>query len=323
MKQIGAVQADDNVLHLAWDGDRLAATPATGDVLVVDLETRDVVSHPGHGVGNGASAWFAGDLATCGLDGKVRWRGRMLPTGRGMIERLATSPDGRLMAAGQGKTLLVFDGDGHPVPGLSGLPAAISDFVWNPKAPRQVAIVGAGGARMWEFGAAEPYARFDWGGASLLVEWSPCGRWLATADQTASVHIYDFTRDNPLHIQGFETKVRAMAFSGDGKRLATGGAPVVTVWPCVGEKGPEGATPIQLDGHDADVSALAFSASLGKLASGDGTGAVLILTFDGDRVLRKRLRRDAGVTALSWHPHKDWLGVGLDNGEVSVLSLDS
>lgn len=176
---------------------------------------------------------------------------------------------------------------------------------------------------MWEFGAAEPYARFDWGGASLLVEWSPCGRWLATADQTASVHIYDFTRDYPLHIQGFETKVRAMAFSGDGKRLATGGAPVVTVWPCVGEKGPEGATPIQLDGHDADVSALAFSASLGKLASGDGTGAVLILTFDGDRVLRKRLRRDAGVTALSWHPHKDWLGVGLDNGEVSVLSLDS
>lgn len=322
MKQIGAARADDNILHLAWEGDRLAATPVTGEVLVLDLSTREVTGLAGHGMGNGESAWFAGELATSGFDGKVLWGGRVLHAGRGMIERLAASPDGQHLAAGQGKSLRVFGADGAPAPGLSELPAAIADFAWNPKAPGQVAVVGAGGARMWELGAAEPYARFDWGGASLLVEWSPCGRWLATADQTASVHIYDFTRDYPLHIQGFEAKVRAMAFSSDGQRLATGGSPVVTVWPCVGEKGPEGATPLQVEGHDADISALAFSTSCGKLASGDGTGAILILTFDGDRVLRKRLRLDSGITCLCWHGTREWVAVGMEDGTAAVLSLD-
>jgi len=323
MKQIGAIQADDSILHLAWEGEKLAAAPVSGEVLVLDLSTRTVGDLSGHGVGNGAPAWFGGHLATCGLDGRVRWNGRILHAGRGMIESLKTSPDGALLAAGQGKRLLVFDRHGEPHDVLSDLPAAIADFAWNPAAPGQVAVAGAGGARMWQLGDTDPFARFDWGGASLIVRWSPCGRWLATGDQTPSVHVYDFTRDFPLHIQGFETKVRAMAFSADGKQLATGGSPTVTIWPCTGTKGPEGATPIQLDGHDGDVSALAYSPASGRLASGDGTGVVLVFTFDGDRVLRKRLRRDAGIAALSWHPDKDWLGVGLDNGEVSVLSLDS
>jgi len=322
MKQIGAIQAEDNILHLVWEGDRLAATPVTGAVLVLDLTTRNVSDHPGHGIGNGESAWFGGQLATCGFDGKVCWDGRTLHSGRGMIETLKAAPNGALLAAGQGKKLLVFDREGAPQPGLADLPSAISDFAWNPAAPSQVAVVGAGGARMWELGADEPFARFDWGGASLIVRWSPCGRWLATGDQTPSVHVYDFTRDFPLHIQGFQTKVRAMAFSADGKLLATGGSPMVTVWPCKGKKGPEGATPIQLDGHDGDVSALAFSPANGKLASGDSTGVVLILTFNGEKVLRKRLRLDAGISSLAWHPVKDWLGVGLDDGTVSVLSLE-
>jgi WD40 repeat protein len=176
---------------------------------------------------------------------------------------------------------------------------------------------------MWKFGDGEPFARFDWGGASLRVEWSPCGRWLVTADQTASVHIYDFTRDYPLHIQGYETKVRAMAFSADGKRLATGGGPVITIWPCTGKKGPEGVTPIQLDGHDGEVVAAAFSPKTGQLATGDGTGMVLIFTFQGDKALRKRLRLDAGISALAWHPEKDWLAIGREDGAVSILSLES
>ena len=62
----------------------------------------------------------------------------------------------------------------------------------------------------------EPFARFDWDGASLIVTWSPDGRWVATSDLTASVHLYDFTRAYPLHIHGYGTKVKAMDFSPDG-----------------------------------------------------------------------------------------------------------
>lgn len=323
MKQLGSVTADDNVLSLAWSGDILAVTPSTGDVLILDAANRSVSKYGGHGLGNGDSAWFGESLATCGFDGKIRWNGREIHAGRGIIERVKASADGKFLGAGQGKALLVFDTKGNATQGLAGLPAPVADFAWNPSDSSQAAVVGAGGARMWKFGESEPFARFDWGGASLRADWSPCGRWLVTADQTASVHIYDFSRNYPLHIQGFETKVRAMVFSSDGTRLATGGGPVITIWPCTGEKGPEGVTPIQLDGHDGDVTATAFSAKTGRLATGDGTGMVLIFTFQGDKALRKRLRLESGVSALSWHPQKDWLAVGLEDGTASILSLES
>ena len=323
MKQIAAVTADDNILSLDWNGDSLAVTPSTGDILILDIASRKGSSLDGHGAGNGESAWFGGSLATCGFDGKVRWNGSEIHAGRGIIERVKASGDGNFLAAGQGKALLVFNQEGNPAQGLSGLPASVADFAWNPADSSQVAVVGAGGARMWKFGADEPFARFDWGGASLRVEWSSCGRWLATADQTASVHIYDFSRDYPLHIQGYETKVRAMAFSADGTRLATGGSSVITIWPCTGKNGPEGVTPIQLDGHDGEVVAAAFSPKTGRLATGDGTGMVLIFTFEGDKAIRKRPRLDAGISALAWHPEKDWLAVGREDGAVSILSLET
>ena len=321
MKQIAAVTADDNILSLAWCGDSLAATPSTGEILVLDAAGRNGSALAGHGAGNGESAWFGGSLATCGFDGKIRWNGREIHAGRGIIERVKVSKDGSFLGAGQGKSLLVFDQDGNPAQGLSRLPASVADFAWDPSDSTRVAIVGAGGARMWKFGESEPFARFDWGGASLRVEWSSCGRWLVTADQTASVHIYDFTRDYPLHIQGYETKVRAMAFSADGKRLATGGGSVITIWPCTGKTGPEGVTPVQLDGHDGEVLATAFSPKTGQLATGDGTGMVLIFTFHGDKAMRKRLRLDGGISALAWHPENDWLAVGREDGAVSILSL--
>lgn len=323
MKQLGSVTADDNILSLAWCGEALAATPSTGDILVLNVANRSVSTHDGHGLGNGDSAWFGGSPATCGFDGKIRWDGREIHSGRGIVERVKASADGKFLGGGQGKMFLVFDSGGKIAQGLSYLPASIADFAWNPTDSSQVAVVGAGGARMWKIGESEPFARFDWGGASLRVEWSSCGRWLATADQTASVHIYDFSRNYPLHIQGFETKVKAMAFSPDGTRLATGGGPVVTIWPCTGEKGPEGVTPIQLDGHDGDVTATAFSAGTGRLATGDGTGMLLIFTFQGDKALRKRVRLESGISALSWHPQKDWLAVGTDDGTASILSLES
>ena len=323
MKQIAAVTADDNILSLAWGGDLLAATPSSGAILVLDAAGRKGSSLDGHGLGNGESAWFHGSLATCGFDRKVRWNGREIHAGRGIIERVKASADGNRLGCGQGKALLVFDQEGNSSQGLSGLPASVADFAWNPSDSSRVAIVGAGGARMWTIGESVPFARFDWGGASLRVEWSSCGRWLVTADQTSSVHIYDFTRDYPLHIQGYETKVRAMAFSSDGKRLATGGSSIITIWPCKGKTGPEGVTPVQLDGHDGEVLAAAFSPKTGQLATGDGTGMVLIFTFDGDKAMRKRLRLDAGISALSWHPEKDWLAVGREDGAVSILSLES
>ena len=326
MNHLGTIQASDNILHLAWDhaGERLAITPSSGEIPVIDLAGNILKKHVGHGMGNAQSAWFGGRLATAGFDGKIRFGdGREIRPGRGIIERVKTSPDGRLLGAGQGKNLFIFSMDGAHEKSLPALAAPAADFAWNPSNPSEIAIAGAGGARMWRLGESEPFARFDWGGASLLVEWSPCGRWLATADQTASVHIYDFTRDYPLHIQGFETKVQAMAFSSDGERLATGGGPIITIWPTTGETGPEGVTPIQLDGHDSDMIAASFSPATGQLATGDDSGTLLIFTFQNEKkILRKRTRLPAGISALAWHPTRAVIAVGQSDGAATLLSLE-
>ena len=292
MKSPGSITAGDHILDLKWnpEGTRLLATPATGAILVADETASLLEELPGHGMGNGSSDWFAGEPATCGFDGKIRCGSREWKPGRGMIEHVRTSPDGALLAAGQGKALHLFDAAGSAEKSLRDLPAVVSDFAWNPKSPAEIATAGAGGALLWRLGEKEPFARFDWGGASLQVRWSNDGRGLATADQTASVHVYDIPRDNPLNMEGFESKVRALAFSADGKRLATAGSPVVTVWPCASAKGP---------------------------------GTLLVVTFEKGQFRRKRARLGTGISALAWHPAKPLLAVGHTSGLVTWLSMES
>jgi WD40 repeat protein len=272
-------------------------------------------------MGNGESAWFLDQPVTCGFDGKVRAGSREWSLGRGLIERVKASADGKFLGSAQGKALHIFDAEGNDVLSLRDLEASVVDFAWNPSRIREVATVGAGGATLWRLGQKKPFARFDWGGASLRVGWSADGRWLATGDQTPSVHVYDIPRDHPLHIQGFESKVQALAFSKDSRQLATAGSAVVTVWPMTGKKGPDGATPIQIDGCESPAQALDFS-SAGLLAIGDGAGTLLVITFEKGQFRRKRSKLEIGISTLAWHPSLPLLAIGHEDGRVMLLSLE-
>lgn len=323
MKNLGSFTAEDHILHLAWaaDGSRLLITPASGSILVAGADAQILETLPGHGMGNGEAAWFLDSPATCGFDGVVRLGAREWKLGRGLIERVKASPDGKFLAAAQGKALHILDQEGNESHSLRDLEASVVDFAWNSSRSREVATAGAGGATLWRLGQKKPFARFDWGGASLRVGWSPDGRWLATGDQTPSVHIYDIPRDHPLHIQGFEGKVQALAFSSDSKQLATAGSAVVTVWPMTGKKGPDGATPIQIEGCESAAQALAFS-SKGLLAVGDGVGTLLVITFEKGQFRRKRSKLESGISALSWHPSQPILAIGHEDGRVMLLTLE-
>jgi WD40 repeat protein len=272
-------------------------------------------------MGNGESTWVLDQPVTCGFDGKVRTGSREWSLGRGLIERVKASADGKFLGAAQGKALHIFDAEGNEALSLRDLEASVVDFAWNPARSREVATVGAGGATLWRLGQKKPFARFDWGGASLRVGWSVDGRWLATGDQTPSVHVYDIPRDHPLHIQGFEGKVQALAFSKDSRQLATAGSAVVTVWPMTGKKGPDGATPIQIEGCESPAQALDFS-SKGQLAIGDGAGTLLVITFEKGQFRRKRSKLESGISALAWHPSLPLLAIGHEDGRVMLLSVE-
>ena len=326
-KKRSALETSDHVLSLGWSGELLVVTPATGTILLVDCDGMTLAELAAHGLGNGTSAVRRDALATCGFDGQLQvceivngeaTRTHDIVLGKGWVERAKWSPDGQSLAAALGKTLFIFNAQREIAATFPNHRTSVSDFAWNPKNFSEIATVCGGGAQMWRIGEAEPYARFDWGGASLLVVWSPDARWLATGDQTPSVHLYDFTRDYPLHIHGFETKVKAMDFSPDGQRLVTGGGSIVTVWNCTGKTGPENTTPDQLKFHKGDVEALACSPNGEFLASGDNAGRLVISDAKGRPV--SAFENKAAVTALAWSADGRSLAVGDAAGRVVLFS---
>jgi WD40 repeat protein len=345
IQKIAEAAAGEHVLGLSWsaDGAQLAVTPSEGPILVLGRDGATVAELPDHGLGNGAAVFhpFEPKLATCGTDGRVRLYetlsafvalaprpaasgsapSREIALGKGWLERLAWSPDGARLATALGRRFIVLDEAGEVAREFDAHKSSVCDFAWNPRQPEEIASVADGGATMWRLGEAEPFARFDWGGASLLACWSPDGRWLVTGDQTPSVHLYDFTRDHPLHIQGYETKVKALAFNSASRKLATGGGRLVTVWNCTGKTGPEGTIPKQLEGHTGDSIALAYRRGSDWLASGGTDGRLILFEPESSTRPRASLALGSGVTCVAWHPSEPLLAAGTESGAVALVSV--
>jgi WD40 repeat protein len=320
------LEASDHILGLAWTGESLIVTPTTGSLFAVDAAGEVSHEFSEHTLGNGTSAAHGSHLATCGFDGKVLLYSleshdgvpeREVALGRGWIEHVRWNSDGSYLAAALGKTLFILTPDGDTVDSFVDHKTSVSDFVWNPRNPKEIATICGGGARMWRVGEPEPYAKFDWGGASLIADWSPDGRWLATGDQTPSIHLYDFTRDYPLHIQGYETKVKAMGFAPSSKKFATGGSALVTIWNCQGATGPEGTTPKQLKFHKGDVEAIAWSPDGEYLATGDIAGRLVISDFTGKPI--SAFEDEEAISALAWSADSKKLAAGDAGGRVMIF----
>jgi YD repeat-containing protein len=319
MKPSWSTSVADHVLALTWVGDELLITPTTGD-LSLGAGPDSLRRLRGSALGNGIPAVSQGRIVTCTWDGEVGiidGGSASVRLGAGVIERVKARPDHAQFATTLGRSLFVCSFDGAVQREIHD-DAVVADFAWNPAKPIEIATVGAGGARMWRLGMREAFARFDWGGASVRALWSPDGRWLVTGDQTASVHLYDFRRDHPLHIQGYETKVRAMDFSPAGDRLATGGGTLVTVWNVTGKTGPENTTPVQLRFHKADVEVLAYAPDGSLLATGDLDGRMIVSNGAGKPVAA--FDAEAEISALAWHADSARLAVGSADGEVTVFA---
>ena len=324
---------DDYVLHAEWSrsGQWFAAMPAIGNILVCDAEGKEIARLPGHEGGNGSLAWRPDSdvLSTYGQDGEVRLHTapfdqppQVIPMGKGWAERLAWNRDGKLLAVAVDRTIHVLDGTtGERRHSWPDQKSTVADLVWNPSRSSELASVCDGGAKFWRVGRTEPFGRFEWGGASLVVTWSPGGRWIVTGDQTPSVHIYDLKYKTPLHIQGFETKVKAFDWLRGGKQLAAGGSRVITLWPCHGRKGPNGATPTQLFGHEANVTCLEASSKAGALLSADRDGKVLLWMPEQREDACFLAKANDQITSLRMSPAGDRFLIGTHSGTLTLLQI--
>jgi WD40 repeat protein len=243
---------------IAPDGQTLAAGDGTGRVRLWDLTSGQQVRllegpAPPAGVGNYA---------------------------RG-VGSLAFSPDGLLLAAGFG--LLTVHGANHPqavrvwevaaakeLQTLAGHNNAIFGLAFSADGKLLATASDDGTARLWRVGTWEEVRRFSYTTRLESVALSPDGRLLAAGAINGSIRVWETATGQDRHtLRGHAAGVYGLAFSADGKTLASAGDRSVRLWDVV-----SGRRTLSLAGPTDMMRCLAFAPDGAALAAGSADGTI-------------------------------------------------
>jgi len=337
-----AATLDDYVIDLAWspDGSLLAAASAAGGVTLYAAAT-GTVRHalPGHADGANCLAWSpSGDvLATGGQDGCVRlWdpaTGAPIAAaelGRAWVEHLAwttpAAPGAPLLFAAAGRKLFALRADGSVAHAFPDAPKTIAALAVQPPSSvlsspsSAIAAACFGHVALWNAATFAAEKEFAYGNAIYALAWSPDRRWLVAGCHDNAVHLWAPAEDLELHMSGYETRLKELSFSHDGKWLATGGGRDACVWDCSGA-GPEGREPMMLP-HDARVVAVAFQHAHGLLASGSAEGGFSLWAPARKNPLFAEVKMPSAATKFAWRGDDTLLAVGTEKGTLFVFRTD-
>ena len=329
---------DDFITALAWspDGSRLAAASVSGQVGIYDPmagKTLHLIERA-HTDGCDALAWRpdGAAFATAGRDGTWRlWSSpdadKLAEHEAGAVwpEHLAWSPAPVLenrhgLALGAGAFLSLWDEGGKSIRAPVKFPRAISDLKWI--AGKSLIAVATSTGITWRDPIAEKdECNFASKDSILNMSISPSRRWLMTGNHDCSVHVWNTETQVEMHMRGYATKVRQMAWHRGSRWLATGGGPAVSVWDCSG-RGPEGRTPTMLEFHEEPVSALHYQPDGDWLASGARDGGVALWSPTQRQQLLAAGKITSGVTRLAWSPDGHAVAAGGEAGEINLLAID-
>jgi WD40 repeat protein len=267
-------------------------------------------------------------LASSGADGTVRlWN---VATGKAIGEPIQTdgeayavafSPDGRIVAsAGASGHVQLWNAatrsawslesvasPAYPVPAKP-----IRGLSFNQEGRQIAAAAGDGSVQLWSVSTGlvtgQPLVGHDTGVEGLVrsVAFSPTEtKLLVSAGNDDAVRFWDLgsvTAMTPLLGSGHSAPVHSVAFSPDGKALATGGEDRrIRIWP-VAERQRLTST-LLLTGHTAAVTGLSFSPDGRTLASGSDDKTVrLWAAATGDPLGDPLTGTGGNVTAVAFHP---------------------
>jgi WD40 repeat protein len=324
-----SIELNGYVVSLRWTQDRrhLVAGTIEGDISIVDVGSGDVqVCRQAHAFGL-SSLELSPDgtrIVTCGQDGAVRlWHAGdaalvaecPLPARWGTCASF--SPSGRSIAVAAEKHLRIFSSTGDIVRDLNPYESTITDLAWGPTArglnSEVLATTAYGGVTLWRRNVTKP-RQFAWKGSSLVLAWSPDGRYIATGDQDSTVHFWIVAKGEDLEMTGYPMKVKELSWSATSRYLATGGSDVVTVWDCSG-KGPAGTRPICLEGHEEKINAIAFAPVGVELVSGDNDGRVILWSLDRPSS-NVSVELGSSVSSLTWSNDGAFFAAGTAEGIV-------
>lgn len=325
-----SVTLESHIVGLRWSADRrtVVAGGIEGEVGIIDVATGDFIrrwrAHT-FGLASVALSPDGEHIATCGHDGAMRiWN---VVDGSLAAEcelsdrwgiRAEYSPSGRCIGIAAGKAVTICDANGALVRALPAGKNTVSDIGWKPQTkagdPEVLASSGYGGVHLWRADLDARAKFFSWRGSSLVLAWSPDGRYIATGDQDCTVHFWIVAKGKDLEMSGYPIKVQELAWSADSRFLATGGSADVTIWNCSG-RGPRGTEPIVCEGHEDKITALAFSQA-GILASAAADGDVRMWLPHLDTTSRAKFAAPDVVSTMAWSADAALLAIGTTGGEV-------
>lgn len=178
------------------------------------------------------------------------------------------------------------------------------------------------GATLWSWPHYEPQALpLAWKGAHLSVTISRDKRWVVTAMQEGALHMWNLALKRDYQMRGYWTKPTSLAWSADGKWLATSGSETVILWP-FDKQGPEGREPLQLGWSNATfVTKIAAHADDNVMAAGFEDGALVMLDIPNKKAFNASAPSGHAITALAFSPQGQQVLAGTANGGGVLLDF--
>lgn len=296
---------------------------ATGEGEIVFAEGgMRVAAHPDAAILNAASDGKR--IVTVGDDGRLvvtsgDGKTETLAQAKGKwIDHVALGPDGA-MAWSIGKTAFVRTKKNERSLDVA---STVGGLAFAPKGFR-LAVAHYNGASLWFPNAEAKPDVLEWKGSHLGALWSPDGKFLITTMQEAALHGWRLADTKHMRMSGYPARVRSMAFTHDGKWLATSGAEAIVLWPFGSKDGPMGKDPNMIaparDG--ARVTCVACHPKRDALAAGYSDGMVMMIRITDSSELLVRGPEGGEVTALGWARRGDRLAFGISDGKAGVLNL--
>jgi WD40 repeat protein len=298
------VLGDEAVLMVAEDGAEQRLPVHGGGILASAADGRRVVT--GGDDGKVVATTASGAISVAATDSKRRW-----------IDHVALGPDGAV-AWSAGKMAFVRTGKGDER--SLEMPSTPGALAFAPKGLR-LAIAHYNGASLWFPNAQAEPERLEWKGSHLGITISPDGRFLVTAMQEPVLHGWRIADAHHMRMSGYSARVRSMAWTADGKWLATSGSEQLILWPFASKDGPMGKQPRMLAKSQARVHAVACHPKQAIAAVGYADGSVLLVRLDdGAEIVAKR-SGPAPISAIAWDSSGARLGFGAEDGEAGILVL--
>ena len=301
---------DDAIFGVAFspDGKTLASGSYDKTIILWDVASRQPIGQPlsGHSdyvlsvafspdgnmlaSGGGGSTIILWDVASHQLISQP------LSGHSDHVSIVAFSADGKLLASGSSdNSIILWDVTsrqriGQPLSGHSG---SISSLAFSPDG-KTLASSSEDGIILWDVASHQPIGQPLSGHSEL--EFSPDGKTLASSGD--GIVLWDVASRQPIGqpLGGDSGSVLSVAFSPDGKMLASGMVDSTIILWDVASRQPIGQ-PLHVSGNSSFISSVAFSPDGKTLASGSDDGTIILWDVASPQPIGQRLSGTFAVIA--------------------------